>query len=881
MAIAIRRRRDSTANWTANNPILEDGQLGFELTASGEYDKFKIGDGKTRWNDLKYSFDYQAVKAQADIIIGNIGTSTTKAAEAMSSAQNAAASAQSAATSANVASQAAAEAAEEAATEATELAVADIQEQFNAVIKNITVDSEVILARGAEATLANRLSKSEEQINTLDALKADQTDLESEILNRTNSVLVEKSERLAEVEVERQRINSFTALAVGSTTGDAELIDARVGTDGITYPNVGSAVRGQVDKLKSDLDNYSFIKESYTFNSGIGATRPYVYIDATENMQIQASAGIGYNVVIIEYSDSNHTTSAYDSGWKSEITRNCSPTKYVKVGGRKTDDSIVASGDLANFSISVIKNVKTYIGNTTNLLNNDIDAIGTRVGSPKIEISFNNGVGGIRPYYLLGKWSYPFHLSTDGNFSIGIQGYSDSGYSSNISDTGWKKSIDFTPTADVYYKLMGKQDANSIVTSNDLTNFHIFIECPVDYALSVNADDISTNAEAIDVLETELLEVHTYDSGSPFNRDRFYAHLFLSETAMPSGDEHQVIPSQSIFDVQISDRLGFNIIEGNVRKTSDGKYIVIHGGGGGTLGSQVVDVNGDPATNVVIANTTLADIQNNYHYRSKYAKYRTSIPTLETFLLECRMHNMTPLLQWVDVGEIEIIKKIMGNNFIQYDGLRTTTDGMIMKYGNAPTLATVIGWCDTIKPPLMVCIADTDNIYTDADLDDLVEACHTRGVYIGYTNNYKNPIDNLRVLKHGFDFASSGWDVNDFNYGNLIHVSSDVDFSDFTHTGSVLDGKLFLENGDTVQLTTQLNSCFLAKGILDVVFDGSIGLSMGKYIDVKATDTKLFTSDSKNSIRFSTMFLELVPDFTITASGNVVISQIMYKASRC
>lgn len=78
MAIAIRRRRDSTANWTANNPILEDGQLGFELTASGEYDKFKIGDGKTRWNDLKYSFDYQAVKEQADIVTGAVGVVNSK-----------------------------------------------------------------------------------------------------------------------------------------------------------------------------------------------------------------------------------------------------------------------------------------------------------------------------------------------------------------------------------------------------------------------------------------------------------------------------------------------------------------------------------------------------------------------------------------------------------------------------------------------------------------------------------------------------------------------------------------------------------------------------------------------------------------------------------
>ena len=37
-----------------------------------------------------------------------------------------------------------------------------------------------------------------------------------------------------ELRVERLRIDSFTSLADGSTTGDAELIDARIGADGVT-----------------------------------------------------------------------------------------------------------------------------------------------------------------------------------------------------------------------------------------------------------------------------------------------------------------------------------------------------------------------------------------------------------------------------------------------------------------------------------------------------------------------------------------------------------------------------------------------------------------------------------------------------------------------
>ena len=51
------------------------------------------------------------------------------------------------------------------------------------------------------------------------------------------------------------RIDNLSTLSEGSTTGDAELIDMRVGADGNTYPNAGTAVRTQVSELKSDLVN--------------------------------------------------------------------------------------------------------------------------------------------------------------------------------------------------------------------------------------------------------------------------------------------------------------------------------------------------------------------------------------------------------------------------------------------------------------------------------------------------------------------------------------------------------------------------------------------------------------------------------------------------
>ena len=60
-----------------------------------------------------------------------------------------------------------------------------------------------------------------------------------------------------EVAVERARIDNLAHLEEGSTTGDAELIDARIGADGVTYSNLGLANRTQFANLKSDLSKVS------------------------------------------------------------------------------------------------------------------------------------------------------------------------------------------------------------------------------------------------------------------------------------------------------------------------------------------------------------------------------------------------------------------------------------------------------------------------------------------------------------------------------------------------------------------------------------------------------------------------------------------------
>ena len=138
---------------------------------------------------------------------------------------------------------------------------------------------------------------------------ADKADM-NEFKGDVNANLTNQNSKITTLE---SRMDTFTSLKEGSTTGDAELTDVRVGADGTKYTSAGKAVREQVSKLKEDLIKHDIpigdLKTGYFINKLTGNESESSSYKCTDFINVSAYTKLELQSIM---GDDNSSISFYD-----------------------------------------------------------------------------------------------------------------------------------------------------------------------------------------------------------------------------------------------------------------------------------------------------------------------------------------------------------------------------------------------------------------------------------------------------------------------------------------------------------------------------------------------------------------------------------------
>ena len=594
-----------------------------------------------------------------------------------------------------------------------------------------------------------------------------------------DSLNITKATKL-EVDIERKRIDSFTSLTQGSTTGDAELIDGRIGVDGTVYDNIGSSIRNQVNCINTDLHKLITPLE-YTETVGYYfGTNGELIVDTTSTKCCYTNKISVLKGSVIEWSlgkyqyphflwgayilyDENENIIGTRKDFINTSVEDITGTgvisipnnaKYIAFTYRTFNEHNMLSvknlyskdnieqlsldieknkndlGDLKYFSYDMTNGKKGWIRHGTGQFNNS--------DATKCYVFNKNNLTHLKAF-----------LKSDTDVIDGISFFSGAEISENTylqSSIAWKGNY---PNG-LWYDIQIPQEANLIcVTSSILNGFIPKIMFLTDEILGVTdnkyKDLIELNLNNINVLQKDI---QSKNNVSLYGGWTNIYHFGMDEVAIRT-ETPPVIPSQTIYDVRYAKKLGYRCIEANLHKTSDGQYVTTHGLNG-ALGHDFDDLEGNDAYGVVIGDTTLESLRTNYRYRSSLEKYKIPITTLEEFCGEAKKQGLVVMLQYVDKTSLEIAKGILGSdNLIMYNAPRSEYNGAILEYLYYDTKEEILNRCKTVGKPYIYSM-DNPSKFDDSTLKDIVSTLHNEGYYVAsaYVGNGE------KYIRMGFDFIA-------------------------------------------------------------------------------------------------------------------------------
>lgn len=168
------------------------------------------------------------------------------------------------------------------------------------------------------------------------------------------------------------------------------------------------------------------------------------------------------------------------------------------------------------------------------------------------------------------------------------------------------------------------------------------------------------------------------------------------------GTFHEGIPENSVPAFLLAKQLGYDYIECDVRVTSDGHYVIMHDESINRTCKTAIGYETINST-VNVADTTLADLRNDYVLACVNPAYRTPIPTLEEYLMACKgsksiaMIEIEPMTNEQIQGVYDMCVDILGHgNFVfnsggygRLDFIRSIDNNVDLFYETSSIINTV------------------------------------------------------------------------------------------------------------------------------------------------------------------------------------------------